>query len=86
MKEISVYVPASSEYFSFNLDENTPLAVLADEVSAMLRQYDRCDDIAVCKAAVSDRIDRTVISEDNCSESVTAVRKLQCSASGEKEV
>jgi len=44
MKEISVYVPASSEYFSFNLDENTPLAVLADEVSAMLRQYDRCDD------------------------------------------
>ena len=44
MKEISVYVPASSEYFSFNLDENTPLAVLADEVAAMLRQYDRCDD------------------------------------------
>ena len=38
MREIEIYVAASSEYYSFNIDENTPLAVIADEVSAMLRQ------------------------------------------------
>lgn len=44
MREIAIYVPASSEYYSFNLDENTPLAVLADEVSSMLRQHDRSEE------------------------------------------
>ena len=41
MKEIEIYSASSSEYFSFNLDENTPLSVLADEVSSMLRQKEQ---------------------------------------------
>ena len=41
MREISVYVPALSEYYSFNLDENIPLGILADEVASMLNQHDR---------------------------------------------
>lgn len=45
MREISVYVPALSEYYSFNLDENIPLGILADEVSSMLNQHDRSADM-----------------------------------------
>lgn len=43
MREVEIYVTAVSEKFNFRLDENVPLAVLAEEAASMVGQREQCD-------------------------------------------
>lgn len=43
MKEIDIYITAMASEFSFQLDENTPLGVLAEEVVAIICQKEQCE-------------------------------------------
>ncbi len=43
MKEIDIYITAIAAEYSFRMDENTPLRLLADEVAAIACQKEQCE-------------------------------------------
>ena len=43
MKEIDIYITAIAAEYSFKMDENTPLRLLADEAAAIVCQKEQCE-------------------------------------------